>query len=121
VKVYPAKFVGETTYPAVYDAMRDGAIGDVMFVARTDYNGNGSDHGPYAAIRCGCGVVDLIALAPYKFENGASWQMTSREPVHIDPSILRIIGYGDKGSTRCHYFVHAGQLQMLDDTTAPLK
>ncbi len=118
MRVYPARFLGEIDYKDVYHPKPDAQIGDVYFVHRTT-SYEQWDHGPYIAIRCACGDIDIVAHHPFKFSNGASWQLTSRSPtnVHVDPSIRTSCSVGGT----CHYFVHNGQLQMLDDTTSKMK
>jgi hypothetical protein len=118
VKTYPARFVGEVAYGDVYAANPPSEIGDVFRVPRfEDANNPDWSHGPYLGVHCACGARHLAALAPYAFSNGASWTLSSESPVHFDPSVVTDVG----SEPHCHFFVHNGELQMLDDTTSPLK
>jgi hypothetical protein len=125
MRTYPARFVGEFARADFLESLHLPNIGDVAIV-----NGPWADFAPDSAIvdpvqqriaiRCACHAVDEVALAPFVQRNGASWTLTSREPVNLEPSVITTIGNPDAGGARCHYFVHGGQLQMLDDTTTPL-
>jgi hypothetical protein len=107
MKTYPARFVGEFDLSGAWDGVPN--VGDVA-VTR-DY----PDGILRAYIRCACGDIDVIRI---EGPNGPNvWSLTSRDPVHLDPSVR--VRLGD--ISMCHYFVHNGELQMLDDTTAQLK
>ncbi len=115
MKTYPARFIGEfdRNDPALEKEPFETAIpniGDVALV--TGY----PDGAKRVWIRCACGHVDPIPVEPRPSKPEPTWALTSRNPVNIEPSIR--VSFGQV--TRCHYFVHGGQLQMLDDTTAPL-
>ncbi len=112
---FPARFVGEfpATGPDRFRWDDVPHVGDVAIIRGPRFSSQPAD-AAFLAIRCACGDVDEVGLAPYVQRNGASWTLPSRQPVHMEPSVISTVG----DSKRCHYFVHNGRLEILADSNA---
>lgn len=102
---YPARYVGEFSHNDDFSkiASATAEIGSVAIVS------GDASYGVKAWIRCACGDLDIIPVDGSR--DAIHWQLVSREPIHLEPSILAV------GWRRCHYFIRGGKLLWLEDST----